>query len=415
MLPADVREFAARHRDEVTRLLADMVAIDSVTGREEAFGAFCADWLAAEGIDARLVPCEGRANLVAQLGSTAPGAPTLVVSGHLDTVPADAARWSRDPWDPAVVDGRMVGLGTSDLKASIAAAFVAARYLRDADLAGRVVLAMTVEEETTGAGTRGFLEWALAEGFLDPARTVAAVTEPTGLDHVSLGNRGTCFAAARVVGRGGHGSRPHLARNPLDAVHELLAGLPEVRARWERTAADPELGRSQATPTSVLGGARERLNMIPETAELVLDCRVNRPLWEDGFAPLARQLEQLAEPARAAGFEVAWQLLHRRGGHKLAADHPLARLGLDVLRGDLGFERAEFRYTPAANDAVFFAECGIPALNKVGPGHPECAHRVDEHVEIENLVRGVAFFVQLGRRFAAEAFPPASATPEERP
>ncbi len=404
MLPADVREYVASSRDEVIGLLADMVAIDSVTGGETAFGEFCRDWLEHAGIDARLVPCKGRQNLVAQCGSADPGAPTLVISGHLDTVPADAARWSRDPLDPVVRDGRMHGLGTSDLKASIAAAFVAARHLRDAQLAGRVVIAMTVEEETTGDGTREFLAWALAERFLDPTRTVAVVTEPTGLDHVSLGNRGTCFAAARIVGSGGHGSRPHLARNPIDAAHELLAALPALRERWARTAGDPDLGASQVTPTSISAGARARLNMIPESADLVLDCRVNRPLWSAEFAGLARDLELVSQLVRDREFDVTWELLHRRGGHKLAAEHPLARLGLDVLRSDLGVARAEFRYTPAGNDAVFFGQHGIPALNKVGPGHPECAHRVDEYVELDNLPRGVALFAQLGRRFAAEAF-----------
>ena len=73
MLPADVRDFVAGARGDVIGLLADMVAIDSVTGGETAFGEFCRDWLVRDGIDARLVPCKGRQNLVAQCGSTDPG------------------------------------------------------------------------------------------------------------------------------------------------------------------------------------------------------------------------------------------------------------------------------------------------------------------------------------------------------
>jgi acetylornithine deacetylase/succinyl-diaminopimelate desuccinylase-like protein len=73
----------------------------------------------------------------------------------------------------------------------------------------------------------------------------------------------------------------------------------------------------------------------------------------------------------------------------------LAANVLSVLQDDLGFPQAEFRYTPAGNDAVYFALKGIPTVNKVGPGHPECAHRVDEFVKVENVLLGVELYVHI--------------------
>jgi acetylornithine deacetylase/succinyl-diaminopimelate desuccinylase-like protein len=98
------------------------------------------------------------------------------------------------------------------------------------------------------------------------------------------------------------------------------------------------------------------------------------------------------------GYEISWEELYPREGQKIERDHPLAQTVMKVLREDLGIAEAEFRYTPAGNDAVFFGIKGIPTINKVGPGHPECAHRVNEYVKIENVLKGVELFIWIGLR-----------------
>jgi acetylornithine deacetylase/succinyl-diaminopimelate desuccinylase-like protein len=391
----EIRAWVDQRRDAIVDLLCQMVAIDSVTGRETAMAEFCAGWLRSQGIEAILQPCKDRFNTIGVVGS---GEPTLLISGHLDTVPPNEGAWTYGPWTPTVVDGKVYGLGTSDLHASIAGSYFASLFLRQLDLPGRYVTVFTIEEETTGDGSIGFLEWARKERFLDPERTACVVTEPTGFEQVCLGNRGSSFLVLRVKGLGGHGSRPHLSRNPIPKLTSVLAGLRELEARWAERYPDAEFGSTTLTPTSFRSGDLDRTNVIPEFAEAVIDCRPTPRLYRDDLALFRRELFECLQGFEEPGFEITWRELYPREGHKLDQGHPIARTVMKVLHDDLGLTGARYSYTAAGNDAVFFGLHGIPTVNKVGPGHQECAHRVDEYVSIDNLLRGVEFFIHLGLR-----------------
>jgi acetylornithine deacetylase/succinyl-diaminopimelate desuccinylase-like protein len=388
---------ARAHAEELTRLLADLVAIPSVTGDELALAEFCAGWLTEHGVEARLQPVDGRANVIGVAGV---GPDALVLSGHLDTVPPERAGWTRDPFEPLLEEGRLVGLGASDLKASLAACLMAQRFVAQRAAAGervggRLVTAFTVEEETTGRGTRAFLDEALESGLLDPARTVAVITEPSNLVDVGLGNKGTCFAVVRLVGRGGHGSRPAEADSPIDGVRALLEGLPALHGALAARHAHARLGVPSITPTVVRAGDVARRNAIPDEAELVLDCRVTPGLWADGFRELSAHLDVYLEECLPEGVEGSAELTLARPGQLLDEAHPLALLALATLRDEMGLERAAFHWAPSGNDACFFAERGIDALNKVGPGLPSQAHRGDEYADVELAVRAVEFYARL--------------------
>lgn len=385
---AGLRAWIRARRQQAVELLCELVRTDSVSGREGPIAELGARWLRERGVEAELWPCKDRHNLVAAVGE---GPEALVLAGHLDTVPPDAAAWSRDPWDPELRGGRVWGLGASDLKASMAASWLAQLWLAEQGLPGRAISAFTIEEETTGDGTRAFLERALESGFLLPEQAACVVTEPTGLREVCLSNSGTAFVSIGVRGRGGHGSRPHLAQNPIETLGRILAQLPDLAARWAEEHADRPV--ATLSPTSVRAGEPAGHNVIPDSAQCVLDLRVGRSLYAEDFAELRRSMD--AWLAGFAGDEVAvtWRLVHRRPGHELAADHPLvaatmgacAATGLEVVPA----------HTTAGNDAVFFGRAGIPTINKLGPGLPECAHRTDEYVEVEHLLLAAELYARL--------------------
>jgi len=381
-------------------LLRRLVSIDSRTGREGEIARFLAEVARGLGLEVRLEPCKDRSNVVAWSGS---GEPSLVISGHLDTVQPLEGAWATDPWAPVEKGGRLHGLGVSDLKASLAAGVYAALHHREARLPGRLVLAYTIEEETTGDGTALFVKGAIASGFLDPRTTAAVVTEPTNLEHVSLGNRGSIFLVVTVRGAGGHGSRPHLARNPIAAARDLLAAIPDLERRWTERHGDADLGGVNVTPTCVRAGDLDKTNSIPEIATLVLHCRTTPALYADGHARFRREFAEFLGRFEEGGsaFEVKEE--YPRAGHKLSADHPLAKAAIAVLREDLGLRDAKFVYTPAGNDAVYFGDAGIPTINKLGPGDPSQAHRGNESAEIEKVPMGALAFARLAERWLGRA------------
>ncbi|MER3458654.1 MAG: YgeY family selenium metabolism-linked hydrolase, partial [Chloroflexota bacterium] len=112
--------------------------------------------------------------------------PALVLSGHLDTVPPGQSGWTRDPFTPEVVDGRLYGLGAADMKGALAAFIFAAKLLaaRGVELNGSLVLAFVVQEEPCeGLAVRVLLE----EAGIRPDWVVLG--EPSDLQ-IMLGQRG---------------------------------------------------------------------------------------------------------------------------------------------------------------------------------------------------------------------------------
>jgi succinyl-diaminopimelate desuccinylase len=170
----------------------------------------------------------GRPSVAAVLGSGA--GPTLVLNGHLDTVPVDdVSRWTVDPYAGEVRDGALYGRGACDMKAGLAVLIAVARSLSSQKrLRGRLVLHFAVGEECAEPGTSSLL----AAGF---AGDVGITCEPTELQ-VAVATRGLVHIRVRLIGRSGHASRPELFANPLQAISACSAmrfsRRPRARRRW---------------------------------------------------------------------------------------------------------------------------------------------------------------------------------------
>src|SRR3981081_2127632 len=113
--------------DELVALTQALVAVDTRNppGNERAVAGVCRQALAPYGPTITEVePAEGRLSLLATIAHRdGPGdRPTLSVNGHRAVRPVSADYWSRPPFDPVVVDGRLYGRGSTDMKGGIAAA-----------------------------------------------------------------------------------------------------------------------------------------------------------------------------------------------------------------------------------------------------------------------------------------------------
>ncbi len=175
-------------------------------------------------------PAPGRLSLIADLphpDGPDPDRLTLIVNGHLDVVPVGADGWSHDPFDPQVIDGRLYGRGTADMKGGIAAAVSALEVL---DRAGvppgcDVVFHLVADEERGGRlGTQALLERGLIAG------DACLIPEPTGLD-LCVAERGLMQARIAVKGRPGHGSRPREGVSAIEHAAQLVLALHAGRLR----------------------------------------------------------------------------------------------------------------------------------------------------------------------------------------
>ncbi len=300
---------------ETTSVLQRLVQFNTVNppGNERAALEYLASFLRDVGFETELLSAsEERPNLVATLTSSSADGPTLGFLGHVDTVLADASEWSHDPWSGDVAEGYLWGRGAIDMKSQVAAEAVAAVALARAGwrpARGRLKLMFVSDEETGGdVGAR----W-LTERHPDKVACDMLLNEGGGEVFEYGGRRryGVCCGEKgifrfRLTARGaaGHASLPRMGENALLKLVPVLAKLGEARPAYDLTsvpaalleglgedAGDPAgvVARMAAaepallvlfepllgiTMTPTMVHASDKLNVIPSSAHVTVDCRV---------------------------------------------------------------------------------------------------------------------------------------------
>ncbi|MBU0641207.1 MAG: M20/M25/M40 family metallo-hydrolase [Planctomycetes bacterium] len=342
--------------------LARLVAIPSISREERAI----ADTLGTELREAGLRVQRERNNLWCEIGDAA--RPRLLLNSHLDTVPPGQS-WASDPRTPRLDEGRLTGLGANDAKGCVVALIEAAlatrrRLDRGERLGGTVVLALTAEEEISGAGLGTILR------RLRPL-DAALVGEPTGLVPM-VAQRGLLVLRGVARGRSGHP-----ANTPTgEADNAILAAASDlVRLReFDWGPRHPLLGRCHAHVTMVNGGVAR--NVIPDRCEFCLDIRTT-PLESH-----AHLFQRLCDYLRSD--------LHVHSDRLVPVETdrtaPIVQAVLRALPG------AELGGSSAMSDMVFLA--GIPSV-KLGPGQSRRSHAPDEYILLDELRDGAAAYERI--------------------
>ena len=156
-----VRAYIRERAQDIVDCTAALVRAPSMNppGDERAAVAVALEWMDRLGLKGAEVwsSKDERPNIVFRLPGRA-GGKTLLLSGHLDTRPIGELReWKSDPHEPTIRDGKMFGLGTSDMKGAVASMIYATAGIAASgqQLNGDVLLAFTADEETgSGFGAR---------------------------------------------------------------------------------------------------------------------------------------------------------------------------------------------------------------------------------------------------------------------
>ncbi|MEU6033825.1 M20/M25/M40 family metallo-hydrolase [Actinomadura sp. NPDC047616] len=349
----------AAMREEAVALAQRLVRLDTRAGGERQAADLVAEILTDAGYRVRVdEPVEGRANLVARYGS---GKDDVTFTGHLDTVPARESEWSFDPMSGDIRDGRLLGRGSSDMKAGVAAQVAAAvRHVREG--ADGPQLVFTFGEETGCDGA----------AHLDPAglrpAALLIVAEPTG-NRIVLGHKGALWLRATARGVSAHGSRPELGSNAIAA----LAGAALRVHGHDGWPAHPAVGQATVNVGTFHSGVQP--NLVPDHAEMCLDIRTVPGFGSDEAADAVARL-------CGPGIELE-RLLDLPG---VATDPSEPGLG-DVLETLVpGSSALPPMYATYFTDASLLRDkLGGPAVVVYGPGDPEQAHVTDETCSVPNI------------------------------
>lgn len=349
---------------------AALIALPSVSSTQAALDMpnlpvieRLAEWLGALGFDCRIqTVAPGKANLLASYGS-GPGG--LVLAGHTDTVPFDAQLWNSDPLRLTERDGRWYGLGSCDMKGFFALVIEALQPLLDRPFRQPLLILATCDEESSMSGAR-----ALAEAG-QPLGRAALIGEPTGLKPIRL-HKGVMMERIDILGQSGHSSDPALGHSALEAMHDSIGELLELRRQWQVRYSNPQFTVPQ--PTLNLGCIHggDNPNRICGQCALEFDLRPLPGMAEEELrASIRARLEKVAE-RHAVRIDYA-PLFPGVPPFEQAADSELVRLA-EQLTGHAAGAVA------FGTEAPYLQRLGCETLI-LGPGDIDCAHQPGEYLD----------------------------------
>jgi acetylornithine deacetylase len=327
-----------------------------------------------------VTPDGKKANLIATLGS-GPGG--LVLAGHTDTVPFDEGRWDSDPLGLTERDGRLYGLGSTDMKGFFPLAIAAASAFTADKMQQPLILLATADEESSMSGARQ-----LAAAGRPKARA-AIIGEPTSLVPVRM-HKGIMMEAVRVTGRAGHSSNPQLGNSALDGMHAVMGDL--MTYRRELAARFNNDFFQVAVPTLNLGCIHggDSPNRICGSAELHFDLRLT-PGGDN--ATIRAEIEQrMSSLAVQHGLDIDLRsLINDIGPFEEGAQSELVLLA-EKLTGHAA-EAVAF-----ATEAPFLQQLGMQTI-VMGPGSIDRAHQPNEYLELDQIQPCIALLQQCIRHY----------------
>jgi succinyl-diaminopimelate desuccinylase len=326
-----------------------------------------------------------RPNVIALVEGGLPG-PTLMFEGHTDVVTeGDPRAWTYDPFGGEIVDGRLYGRGAADMKGGLSAMlFAAAALAAGGPFPGRLLLAALADEEGMMLGVKDFVARGHAAGV-----AAAIVCEPEG-GEVCIAQKGALRLWAEARGRMAHGAMPMRGVNPIPPLAEFTLACRELQAELQAQVGEhPLLGAPYITPTVIVGGDPEQLNVIPDRAGLGVDVRTTPGVDHQ------RLVERLRQACTA---DITLTVLEDRPSTETPSGHPLVRAVVEAHRRVYGSTPPLGGVPGATDGTILWREAGLPIVT-YGPGDKWIAHQVDEYVEVEELVRAAEVYVEAARLF----------------
>lgn len=363
-------------------LAQELVRFNTVNppGQEEACTRHIGAILEGAGFQTSYYPlAPGRPNLVARSGGGAE-APALCLTGHTDTVPLGAQDWSFDPFCGEISEGRLLGRGSSDMKAGVAAIVSAAVALADR-LEGTpgVELVITADEETGTNGARMLAD----ERLLGRAGAIV-VAEPTA-NALWLGHKGVLRFDALARGVTAHSSMPEEGRN---AIYMATRAVDALQAFDFGVPAHPVLGGPTLSVGWLEGGMN--VNSVPDRAAFGVDIRLIPGM---DIAALKQRLRETTGPEIELTFgteaEAIWS----------GPDDPWIAVLREMMAAPDGS-------LPPPGGAPYFTDgsalrqgYGGPPTIILGPGEPRMAHQTDEFCDVARIEEAAALYTQIIRRW----------------
>jgi succinyl-diaminopimelate desuccinylase len=365
-------------------LTRDLLAFNTINppGMERA----CARHLGAllEGAGYRVAYhefAEGRTSLIATIGGE-DARPPICFTGHIDTVPLGAAKWSRDAFAGETDGDKLFGRGATDMKSGIAAFVIAAIELAPHLATGPgVVLVITAGEEIGCEGARF-----LADRKLLGRAGAIVVAEPTA-NYPYVGHKGLAWFEIETEGVTAHGSMPEVGDNAILKMARVIGDLEGFRFPVD---SHDVMGRPTLNVGTIHGGLNT--NSVPDEARITVDTRTVPGI---DHVHLCRSLEALVAPRGAHVRKIVdTPSLYTEPSNEWVQEV------FEMCTPLLGERPTPKTITFSTDGSDLKRGFGGPPAVILGPGEPMLAHQTDEWCSMHRIEQSTDLFLQLMRRWA---------------
>jgi acetylornithine deacetylase len=326
------------------------------------------------------------------------GGKTLIFNGHMDTKPiGDTSKWSIDPYNPSIKNGKLYGRGSTDMKSGIAGILAAAMSILNSSVSfkGNIILAITADEECGSAyGARVLVE----KGLKGDAVLIA---EPSGMkkdfDSLGVACRGALLGKIIVHGTQMHSSISDQGGciNPSVKMAKVIVEFSENLKNYLNYKPHYLYPNGPTINPGVTLGGGISYGVIPGDVNFGFDIRIIPGM---DIKTLVRDIENFLKKLRDKDTDLKAELvleeppLDNLPPAEIKRDHPMVLSCIDMTEEVTGL-KPNLLGVPFSTDAIYLAnQLNIPTIPSFGPGLIRLAHAPDEYVEVKAIIDSAKIF-----------------------
>lgn len=411
-----LKELLEQNKEEYIRYLKELVAIDThclghgIAGGLEKegqeymirlFQAMNADRIKEDPLtEETILKClneyqegnpghnqENRFNVYATFKGN--GGRSLLFNGHIDTMPAgNEKEWKYPPHQPTIKDGKLYGLGSTDMKGGLLASVMAVKLLKDAGipLPGDVTIASVCDEEGGGNGSiQAIMSGERADGVV--------VCEGTS-DELIVAHMGFVFFRVEIEGKACQSGVKWRGVSAIDKAMKLIRELDEMEHRWLLTYKHPLLPAPNLNVGTIKGGTAGSTVAGKCQFEVCIHYIPKQMSHNQVVAEFMDVINRISDADPWLKDHKPVVTMYQAGGAYEMEEHPF----VDSFRE--AYKKAREKEvklvgSPAGCDSRLWRNIAKCPTIQFGPGNLEQCHAVNEYLSLDAYLQSILVYATL--------------------
>lgn len=373
------------------KILKDLISFDTTSYKSNLdLITYVTKYLDSYNIKSNLIhdSTGKKANLYATIGSNKNDG--IMLSGHTDVVPADTRNWTSDPFSLTEKNNKLYGRGTADMKSFIALVLSRVPKIVNANLSKSIHLAFSYDEEVGCIGVHRLIDM-LKKNTFKP--TFCIVGEPTNME-VVIGHKGKCGHEVKINGLACHSGQAPLGVNAINYAAKLISYISNIADDKSKIGPfdyEYEIPYTTLHTGVISGGAA--INIVPDSCTFEFEIR---HIAEENPKELIQEIKtyskeflvpEMHKISKKTGINFEEKVSYP--GLSIDKNSELVKLIKELLNEDK-HKKVIF----GTEGGLFQEKLNIPSV-VCGPGNIDQAHKANEYISIEQIVKGGEFLDNL--------------------